>query len=225
MYNKYITIKICFHTKIFLKHDIKFNMPFDELSILPVISLSFDFKIAVFDLDDTLWNGKKLFNDVKYILTTLKTYGIKLYIASYNLNAPDCCKYLSIYHYFDGILYGRNSNKLDMINMIREDNADIEENNIIFFDDNIDNIDIVKNNSNIMTCLVDSNGLRWNNIKYNVLSKFTDNKYCFPSHSYNDTKCTINTKNTINNLDIENFHISDRARYAKASFNIKYFDE
>jgi FMN phosphatase YigB (HAD superfamily) len=135
------------------------------------VKLLFDFKIAVFDLDETLWDGTKLFYDTQYILSTLKSCGIKLYIASFHLDARTCCKDLNIEHYFDDILYGRDKTKLEMIKIIinkfgADDN--IAETDVIFFDDNQTNITDVKKNSSIKTVLVGTRGINWNYIKYRI---------------------------------------------------------
>lgn len=155
--------------------------------------MSFGFRIAVFDLDDTLWNGIKLFTDSKQILTALKAHGIKLYLASFHTDAKNCCRLLNIDHYFTDILYGIEKTKSDMIKYIINKNPNVSEKEIAFFDDNIDNIINVRLNTNIKTVYV-SNGIKWDHILDTTDKQITDIE--------------------------DDFHISNKARFAKASMKM-----
>lgn len=169
------------------------------------ITLNFAFKIAIFDLDDTLWDGEKLFNDVKYILDTLKNNGVKLFIASYNLEAPLCCSCLTILDYFDEIIYDRRLKKSEMVKKILDKFTDINESEVVFFDDNIHNIHDVKVNTAVSACHV-TGGITWNNVKYDIVVSDRENIY-------------------IGGELYEDFHFSDNARYSKATINIRNLDE
>lgn len=166
-------------------------------------SMSFGFRIAVFDLDDTLWNGVKLFTDSKQILTALKAHGVKLYLASFHTDAKNCCRLLDIEHFFTDILYGIKKTKSEMIKYIINKNPNVLENEIAFFDDNMDNIRNVQMNTGVKTVYV-SDGIKWEHIidviDRQIVSMELDNM--------EDIK--------------DDFHISDKARFAKASMKIIY---
>lgn len=120
--------------------------------------MNIDFKIAVFDLDDTLWNGEELFSETIYILEHLKNKNVFLYIASYHQDALSVCRNLNILKYFDGILYGTEQTKLDMLNTIKANHL-YDEADIVFFDDNMMNIRLVRDNSKIRCIYVGRCGL------------------------------------------------------------------
>ena len=132
---------------------------------------NFDFKIAVFDLDLTLWNSEDLYPDVLSILQMLKQCNIPLYIASFHKEALQCCDDLNISNYFDNIYYGRHMNKLQMINEIKKQHVDIQDHEIVFFDDNPHNIQHVQKNSNIKSILVNE-GLSWGYIPIKCSMQF-----------------------------------------------------
>lgn len=120
-------------------------------------------KLAVFDLDETLHSEEVLYSDVISILNNLKAAGIKLYIASFHLAADDLCKKLGLNDYFQGILYGRIYSKLEMIKKIMQNENITDESQVMFFDDNHNNVYDVQMKSDICTVLV-AGGLSWNHI-------------------------------------------------------------
>lgn len=120
-----------------------------------------NFKIAIFDLDGTLWDCKKIFDDVIEILQSLKNNGIKIYIASYNLEADICCDKLSIKAYTDGIFFGQCISKIGMVKIIMEKNKGIKSEDIIYFDDDANNITNVNKFTGVNAQLINRNGLSW----------------------------------------------------------------
>ena len=127
----------------------------------------FNFSVAVFDLDLTLWDGTKLYDDVINILQALKDAGIRLFIASFHLEAKKCCDLLGISFYFDEIYYGRTKSKADMIKDIKE-RHNIYTYEIAFFDDNFNNILDVKKQHNIKTIHISKDGLSWYHLPIRV---------------------------------------------------------
>jgi len=77
-----------------------------------------DKKLYIFDLDETLWNGRALYPGVLEILRSLVLKGHLIYIASFNMDVPGALKYLGITHLFHGGAYGRDRSKYDMIKEI-----------------------------------------------------------------------------------------------------------
>jgi FMN phosphatase YigB (HAD superfamily) len=154
----------------------------------------YSFKLAVFDLDDTLWNGEELFRDTKNILTTLKSNGIPIYIASFHTGALDACKSLNIDIYFNDILFGRDKTKHQMIMDILKKHPDIQESDVVFYDDNLANICDVQKNSQIQTVHIGPDGLQWYHVNL------------FYYVSFNEFPDFFST----------NYHLSDYARIAKA---------
>jgi FMN phosphatase YigB (HAD superfamily) len=124
----------------------------------------FGFKIAVFDLDMTLWDQRQLFKDIKEILHALQQSNISMYVASFHTEALMCCKALGIDHYFDDVVYGRTQTKSEMIHMILKRHPYASKQEIVFFDDNIENIYDVKRKLGIRTILVNEKGLTWQHI-------------------------------------------------------------
>lgn len=120
--------------------------------------MNIDFKIAVFDLDNTLWNGEELYSETIDILEYLKNKNVFLYIASYHQDALSVCRNLNILKYFDGILYGTEQTKLEMINIIKANHVN-DETEIVFFDDNMTNIRLVRDNSKVHCIYVGRCGL------------------------------------------------------------------
>lgn len=123
----------------------------------------FSFKLAIFDLDETLWDGKCLYKDTKSILSTLKSCGIPMYLATFNNDALKTCERLDILHYFNDIKHGRDKTKYQMIKEILAIHTHLKEHEIAFFDDNPINIEDVKKKSNVRTVFV-QNGIEWAHI-------------------------------------------------------------
>jgi len=133
-------------------------------------NLEFSFKIAIFDLDQTLWNGKKLFSSVHSILSMFRSHNIKLYIASFNLIAPKYCERLGIDHYFSDIKYGQDRSKSAMIREILTNHPDVKSSDVIFFDDNGQNIADVIISTDVAAVHVDwFTGITWNVIPMKYL--------------------------------------------------------
>jgi HAD superfamily phosphatase (TIGR01681 family) len=132
----------------------------------------YNFKVAVFDLDQTLWDGEKLYPTTLEILENLKNANIKMYICSYHLFPVECCQLLGIYDYFTAITYGRDRPKSSMIYEIIQ-HANVPNWEVVFFDDNINNIiDTKKHIPQMASILVSSKGLTWDLIPYTVPMKF-----------------------------------------------------
>jgi predicted phosphatase len=87
----------------------------------------------------TLWNGYKLYPDVRDILRKLKNKGDKIFIASFNMFAPQILRILDIEKYFMGGSYGRGFTKYDMIVEIQEYLNDYDT-QVRFYDDLEENI-------------------------------------------------------------------------------------
>jgi hypothetical protein len=148
---------------------------FDFYTDIKAPDAVYDFKIAVFDLDMTLWDEKDLFPYTQQILSHLKSKDIHMYICSFNTKADEYCKLLNIDHYFSGIYFGQNKSKYAMLQEIKSKH-NIEEPDIIFFDDNFHNIADVRKNSKIQTVLI-MDGLRWDHIPLKTKADFTNQSY------------------------------------------------
>lgn len=149
-----------------------------------------DFSLAIFDLDLTLWDGKQLYKETRYILDTLKKQGIILYVASFHLYADRCCKKLGISHYFEDIYFGRDRKKSDMINDIMSRHKNINRHKVVFFDDNFDNLIDVSTHNSIKTIHINKNtGVTWNNIPKQLVAFES-----FPIVFKNKTIHTYNTR-------------------------------
>ena len=127
-------------------------------------------KLYIFDLDDTLWDGKQLYPDVKNILHILRKNNNFIYLASFNKKAPKYLQLLGIQQYFHGGAYGYIPfvTKYDMVkecidHMQRNYNGMLSS--IEFYDDLYNNILNVssKSNGNIRTVHI-KNGLHWSHI-------------------------------------------------------------
>ena len=124
------------------------------------MSSAFPFKVAIFDLDFTLWDSKILYEDVFEILYCLQQSGIKMYVVSYNSNAKEICKYLGIVEFFHDIYNQRNIPKSHLINHIAKLNKVFISKNNVFFDDDIKNInDVTK--YGCATAVHIKDGLKW----------------------------------------------------------------
>ena len=143
-------------------------------------------QVAIFDLDETLWNGKELYENTIEILEFLQTNGAHLYIASFHLEAPLVCDELKITKYFSKILYGRDITKSAMIQQILSEHKNIDPKDVIFFDDNIKNIYDVETTTKIDTVHV-TDGLNWSHIPIYMV---TPMEIEFPEF-FNDTLFTI----------------------------------
>ena len=121
-------------------------------------------KIYVFDLDETLWDREKLYPDVYDIIRKLRSDGHKIFIASYNMEAPRVLEYFGIHKFFHGGAYQRGRSKFDMICEIMKYTGQI--NNIEFFDDRPENIEEVSKKSNgLVKAVLVNGGLQWKNIE------------------------------------------------------------
>lgn len=146
-------------------------------NIMPLaINPTFPFKLAIFDLDLTLWDGCNLYADIHSILQKLKSEGIRMYIASYNTAAIDCCKMLGIDGYFNGIyytLYHQGATKLNMILEILQNNSDIKDSEVVFFDDHPTNIKDIGMATKIKSIHIDRFGLSWIHVPIKFIEKYT----------------------------------------------------
>jgi FMN phosphatase YigB (HAD superfamily) len=122
----------------------------------------FKFKICIFDLDYTLWDGEVLYPDTIKILKHLFSSGVSLYVSSRNANAVDCCKNLGIYNYFINIQCTMDS-KVSTINKILTENINVEKSNVIFYDDSFKNLIQVSQSCGICTRLI-RNGIKYSDI-------------------------------------------------------------
>ena len=123
----------------------------------------FPFKIAVFDLDRTLWNGTRLYEDSLKILKALTEAGVITYIASFHQKAEQACNNLEISKYLTGIEYGRTRNKAQMISDILSKHSGIDQTDVCFFDDQIKNIALVKTQMGIKGVHV-RGGIKWRDL-------------------------------------------------------------
>jgi predicted phosphatase len=94
----------------------------------------------------------------------LRANGVKLYVASFNAEAKECCEYLDISHLFEEILYGSNKTKLEMVRHVIEANQQIKEYEMVFFDDDQSNLHEVKMATNVHTIHIDEYGLNFTHI-------------------------------------------------------------
>jgi predicted phosphatase len=107
-------------------------------------------KLYIFDLDETLWDGRQLYPGVSEILHTLQRQGHLVYIASFNNDVPGVLEYLNITKLFHGGSYGNNRSKYTMVKeiMIRVINRfKFLPTNVEFYDDLMSNICDVHSNS------------------------------------------------------------------------------
>jgi predicted phosphatase len=132
-----------------------------------------DFKVAVFDLDLTLWDGKQLFPETVAILSKLRQEGVLMYVASFHQEAESCCKELGIIKFFERIFYGRHMSKSDMISIIMTIHNGLPVNELVFFDDNIDNIVEVGLTNRVRTIHVNKQrGISWDVVPKPVFEKY-----------------------------------------------------
>lgn len=121
------------------------------------------FKLVVFDLDRTLFY-ETIFEQVFCILSNLRRLNLCMSIASFNPCAEWLCDRYDIKKYFDHICEGREKygdSKIDHIQHIRTEykkqGIEFDDHDIIFFDDDEDNIRQVEKYTNIKCIQVDGN--------------------------------------------------------------------
>ena len=132
-------------------------------------------KLVVFDLDWTLWDGDKIYKDTQKILKYCRRKNLKVYIVSYNLYPEEVCRdILNIHEYIKEYYNDRNKNKIDIIRQIlnKDENQDIGENEVVFFDDQIENFCLPDGRHRIKTYLV-------NPKKGLTFTQFINNLYYF----------------------------------------------
>lgn len=117
------------------------------------------FKLVIFDLDQTL-RGETLFDDAEYVIKELAKNDMRMAVASFNKYADWLCGRYGIDKHFDIICgYYDERGKITHINQIKEHyksrNININDTDIIFFDDDEHNINNVRNNSDITCVKVD----------------------------------------------------------------------
>ena len=133
------------------------------------------YKLAIFDMDQTLFH-ETIYPNVKSILRTLKNANVRMAIASFNEHAKWLCDRYDISKYFDIIEEGYCSGtqdvpgKMNHINNIKKyyTNTDqsMMESDMIFFDDDPQNILDIKENTFITCVKVDpSIGIKKNIIE------------------------------------------------------------
>ena len=165
-------------TNLINLNNLYINNEIKEINILKTldnktkVGFEFEFKIAIFDLDQTLWNGENLYKDSLNILKTLYRHDIKIYLVSFNLEADKICKLLNIEKYFEEIYFTREKTKLQIIKEILLDYPDIEEKAVVFFDDLAHNLYEVNINSNIQTIKIDNDGIDWTYIPIKYVYRF-----------------------------------------------------
>jgi magnesium-dependent phosphatase-1 len=120
-------------------------------------------QLAIFDMDQTLVD-ETLYHDVEDVLEHLKKNNIKMAIASYNPYAQWLCERYSITHNFDIICgYHNSKGKMMHIEEIKKyyfkKNKTIPEIEILFFDDDPNNINEIKKHTKIKCVLVPEGGL------------------------------------------------------------------
>ncbi len=129
------------------------------------------FKVVIFDLDLTLWNGRVMYNDTLQILKYMRKNNIPMYIASFHSAAPFVTHNLGIINYFNEIHYGQFSSKAHMISQILKYHPNVKKNEILFFDDDKFNIEDVRRKHGIRTIHV-KNGIKWNDIPISSAQKY-----------------------------------------------------
>lgn len=123
--------------------------------------------VYVFDLDDTLWDGKKLYPDVRNILHYLRANGHLVFIATFNSKGPNILRSLGIDHLFHGGVYGPQMSKCDMLQAIKKFSKkyQIKEKWINFYDDLPANVLEVRLRDPSVNVVHIKNGLTWSHIK------------------------------------------------------------
>ncbi len=101
--------------------------------------IGFDFKLAIFDLDKTLWDGTKLYPDVFEILFYMKQVGVKMFVVSLNPSAKEICQRLGIANFFEAFHGAPDIRKALLIHKIKIKN-NVPSRWAIFFDDDFNHI-------------------------------------------------------------------------------------
>jgi magnesium-dependent phosphatase-1 len=115
------------------------------------------YKLVIFDCDQTLVD-QSIYKDVQDVVEKLSQLKIKMAIASYNPYAKWLCDRYDITKYFD-IICGYNSdNKMKHMTEIKtyyeKKGFDITEDEIIFFDDDINNFISIEKLTQIKCCYI-----------------------------------------------------------------------
>lgn len=120
--------------------------------------------IMIFDLDGTLHNLGVLHEDVVPILRWCKSHQLPAHIASFNPVARIVCKLLGIEEFFISIKEGGGGrSKLDMINEIMHSYPNHDLQNVMFFDDDPQNIRLVVKDSPVCAVWCPT-GITWESI-------------------------------------------------------------
>jgi magnesium-dependent phosphatase-1 len=116
------------------------------------------YRLAIFDMDQTLVD-QTIYEDVFHIVKKFKELNIKMAIASYNPHALWLCDRYDITKYFDIICGYPHDGKLGHIETIRnyykENGVNYDDAEIIFFDDDKNNISDVSRITGIRCVTVD----------------------------------------------------------------------
>ena len=125
-------------------------------------------KLVIFDLDQTLID-ETLYSEAENIILKLSKQNINMSVASFNKHATWFCKRYSIDKYFDIICGYKSASKMEHITEIKRfyDSKGLFylDKNIIFFDDDADNIKEVRTKSGIACVKVNPDtGLKKNDI-------------------------------------------------------------
>jgi phosphoglycolate phosphatase-like HAD superfamily hydrolase len=115
------------------------------------------YKLVIFDCDQTLVD-QSIYKDVQDVVEKLSKLKIKMAIASYNPYAKWFCDRYDITKYFD-IICGYNSvNKMKHMTEIKthyeKKGFDIAEDEMIFFDDDINNFISIEKLTRIKCCYI-----------------------------------------------------------------------
>jgi predicted phosphatase len=100
-------------------------------------------RLYVFDLDETLWDGSKLYDEVAEMLQGLREAGHFVYIATFNTRGPEVLARLGIAKWFHGGAFGRDASKLTMVQQCMHHVRTVHGYtplHVEFFDDQMTNI-------------------------------------------------------------------------------------
>lgn len=96
--------------------------------------------LIVFDLDETLWDGNRLFDNIGYMLRKLNENNHYVCLATFNKNPIPILNKFNIYNYFRVIVYNNKKSKLSMIQHCKKMLKLSPNYKTLFFDDNPVNI-------------------------------------------------------------------------------------